>query len=222
MNFNENFYKLRKQKGLTQEELAEKLQVSRQSISKWENGEVIPDIIKVGKIAEILEVSIDSLCGLETTQKIETNQNIKAEQDITLKVKSNPIYTIIIAVIVAIVFGISGYYFGHSTATYQLPDNINVSNLNFSLTHSALTCKFVPEIYFDELSYTVILINESTDNRKSCEAIYENGIGTATITADGTGYFQVILQISSEQESRNIVLADRLYINLSDGTITAH
>lgn len=63
MKFNENLKFLRKKQGLTQEELAEKLNVSRQSVTKWESGNAIPDIEKIKEIAYIFLISVDSLIG---------------------------------------------------------------------------------------------------------------------------------------------------------------
>lgn len=63
MKFNENLKFLRKKEGLTQEELAEKLNVSRQSVTKWESGNAIPDIEKIKEIAYIFSISVDSLIG---------------------------------------------------------------------------------------------------------------------------------------------------------------
>ena len=58
---NRNLMTLRKRFGMTQEELAEKIQVSRQTIAKWEKGESIPDIEHCIMLAELFEVSLDSL-----------------------------------------------------------------------------------------------------------------------------------------------------------------
>lgn len=52
---------LRKQQNLSQEELAFKLDVSRQSVSKWESGQCTPDIEKLNLLSEIFDVSIDYL-----------------------------------------------------------------------------------------------------------------------------------------------------------------
>lgn len=57
----EQLKKYRTERGMTQEELAEKLFVSRQAISKWEKGEANPDLENVVKLAEIFEVSLDEL-----------------------------------------------------------------------------------------------------------------------------------------------------------------
>ncbi len=61
MKFNEKLISLRKEKGMTQEELAYKLGVSRQSVSKWELGECEPDISKLKEISKLFQVSTDNL-----------------------------------------------------------------------------------------------------------------------------------------------------------------
>ncbi len=76
--FNENLKRLRRQKGLSQEELAIRLHVVRQTISKWEKGLSIPDAHLLIRIAEIFEVSVSSLLGEEI--ETEENKNIVAEK----------------------------------------------------------------------------------------------------------------------------------------------
>ena len=61
MEFNEKLQELRKQKGLTQEELAEALFVSRTAISKWESGRGYPNIDSLKAIAKFFGVTIDEL-----------------------------------------------------------------------------------------------------------------------------------------------------------------
>ena len=61
MEFNNKLYTLRKQKGFSQEELANRLNVSRQTISKWEVGESTPDLENLVAISELFEVSLDEL-----------------------------------------------------------------------------------------------------------------------------------------------------------------
>lgn len=53
--------KLRVEKGLTQDELAEKLSVTRQAVSNWENGKTQPDIETLTKLAEIFDVSVEKI-----------------------------------------------------------------------------------------------------------------------------------------------------------------
>lgn len=61
MIFPEKLQLLRKSKGLTQEELAEKVSVSRQAITKWESGQAYPDISNLISISEFFKVTIDHL-----------------------------------------------------------------------------------------------------------------------------------------------------------------
>ena len=57
----DNLKILRKQKGLTQEEIAEKLGVSRQAVAKWERGDTMPDIESCIKLADIYGITVDLL-----------------------------------------------------------------------------------------------------------------------------------------------------------------
>ena len=61
MIFSEKLQILRKNKGLTQEALADKLGVSRQAVAKWEAGQVYPDITNLIQISDLMNVSVDYL-----------------------------------------------------------------------------------------------------------------------------------------------------------------
>jgi transcriptional regulator with XRE-family HTH domain len=61
MEFHNKLYNLRKQKGLSQEELANRLNVSRQTISKWEVGDSTPDMEKLIAISDMFGISLDEL-----------------------------------------------------------------------------------------------------------------------------------------------------------------
>ena len=76
MTLGEKIYKLRTKRSMTQEQLAEKIGVSRQSVSKWETDSAIPDIEKLKLLAEIFEVSITELLGMNA-KKI---QNVKMKK----------------------------------------------------------------------------------------------------------------------------------------------
>ena len=61
MQISEKLQLLRSKTGMSQEELAERLGISRQSISKWESGQSVPDLKKLIILSEIYNVTIDSL-----------------------------------------------------------------------------------------------------------------------------------------------------------------
>ena len=75
---NENIKTLRKTKGLTQDELAIRLNVVRQTVSKWEKGLSVPDAEMLQKMAEVFEVSVSKLLGSPIYQN--ENVDIIAEQ----------------------------------------------------------------------------------------------------------------------------------------------
>lgn len=72
MNFSEQIKNIRNSKGMTQEQLAERLSVSRQTISGWENGRNLPDLEMVVSIAEQFDLSLDELIlgGNDMTKKL--------------------------------------------------------------------------------------------------------------------------------------------------------
>jgi Predicted transcriptional regulators len=69
MNLGENLFKARKQSGLSQEEVAEKLGVSRQTISKWELDETLPDIRQSKELASLYHLSLDELIEFDVDLK---------------------------------------------------------------------------------------------------------------------------------------------------------
>lgn len=65
MKLADNIYSLRKSKGLSQEKLAERINVSRQTISNWELGETLPNPEQLIMLSDVFEKSIDELVGNE-------------------------------------------------------------------------------------------------------------------------------------------------------------
>ena len=64
----EKIMNLRKKNGWSQEDLAEKVGVSRQTLSKWETGESIPDIVRCKQLAEVFSVTLDDLVKYESNE----------------------------------------------------------------------------------------------------------------------------------------------------------
>lgn len=76
--FHENLKTMRKAKGYTQEELAIKLNVVRQTVSKWEKGLSVPDADVLCKIADALDTDVSALLGEEIVE--ETDKSAVAQQ----------------------------------------------------------------------------------------------------------------------------------------------
>ena len=76
LHLSENIRKYRILKNLTQEDVAEYLAITPQSVSKWERGESYPDITLLPALANIFETSIDMLLGMDTIRAEETQHNI--------------------------------------------------------------------------------------------------------------------------------------------------
>ena len=80
-NFYDNFKLMRKQRGLTQEQIAETLGVSCQAVSKWETNSSYPDISLLPIIADYFGVSVDYLIGHDTSKQIEEINNVCTQVD---------------------------------------------------------------------------------------------------------------------------------------------
>ena len=76
MQFAEKMQKLRKERGMSQENLAEIIGVSRQSVSKWESGQSYPEMDKMIALSELFNVSVDNLVKDTPSGNTETAQNL--------------------------------------------------------------------------------------------------------------------------------------------------
>lgn len=76
MALSDNIKKLREEKNLTQQQLADKLYVSRQTVCRWEKGSRCPDLITAKKLALELDVSMDELISDEDVSNIQINDRI--------------------------------------------------------------------------------------------------------------------------------------------------
>ena len=107
----ENLKKIRKDKGYTQEILAEKLNVVRQTVSKWEKGLSLPDVDMLSKIANVLETDVNILLDgqITTTDQSEiVKQLAKINEQLTLKNRryKKIMKTIAIILLIIVIFGI--------------------------------------------------------------------------------------------------------------------
>ena len=86
--FGQRFSRLRKQRGFTQEELAEKFGISGQAVSKWENDASMPDISILPELSDVLGVSLNELLGKEeSAARIVPPEERKNTDDMVLRVR---------------------------------------------------------------------------------------------------------------------------------------
>lgn len=99
MSLGNMILELRKKKGLSQEQLGEKVNVTRQTISNWELNETTPNPEQLKLLSKVLEVSIDELLGNDFTSIIETKMN-KIDGNV---IKNNNLLKVMFVIIVVIV-----------------------------------------------------------------------------------------------------------------------
>lgn len=108
MNLGERLFELRKTKNLTQDEVAEKLNVTRQTVSKWETNQSSPDFDKIVPICELFEIGVEELITGKKEEKQEKNEEQEEKKEKVLtkqeakeksaKVVSGSIFIYILAV----------------------------------------------------------------------------------------------------------------------------
>lgn len=105
MDIGEKLRTARKQSGMTQEQAAEAIGVSRQTLSNWENGKTYPDIVSVIKISDLYAVSLDRLLKEESAMKyldyLEESTDTVRSKDKLMKVIAVCSYTVVWALAVA-------------------------------------------------------------------------------------------------------------------------
>lgn len=105
--FGENLKTLRKQKGFSQEELATRLHVVRQTISKWEKNLSVPDADTLIRLAEILEVSVSELLGAkienENTASDVSEQLSRINEQLAIKNRRSRRIWKVVAIVLAFI-----------------------------------------------------------------------------------------------------------------------
>ena len=103
MKLAEKLFELRKEKSWSQEKLAEQINVSRQSISKWESGQVLPEIEKIIELSKIFQVTTDYLLVDENSEKGSTAVILEEDKDKYYKeVKSFGLWQVIYIFVLAL------------------------------------------------------------------------------------------------------------------------
>lgn len=116
MDFSEKLLTLRKGKNLTQEQLAEQLDVSRQSISKWESGQAVPELDKIIALSNVFDVTTDYLLKSSEIDElsVKTEMLAKQQQQILIREKNRTriMHCILYSMGVYFIF-LAVYFIGH-------------------------------------------------------------------------------------------------------------
>lgn len=126
MEFGEKLQELRKNKGLTQEELAEELYVSRTAVSKWESGRGYPSIDSLKDISKFFSVSIDDLLSGEKLLSIaekENKSNIRNMCDLLFSIVD--LFSIVLIVLPLYPNAIDGFVYSVNLLNYTQASGIN-------------------------------------------------------------------------------------------------
>lgn len=211
MLFHEKLIQRRKEKGMTQEDLAEQLNVSRQTVSKWENGECMPDADKFIRLSDILEISMDELAGREVEAESIVNPAPK------LPKPGKKLLRILAAVAACLLFALGGFILGRYVfpetqhAAAVLPETLISSGFAMAGRNASFTANATVdgEVY--------LYRSDLSDSKPiSLPAVYENGVYTVANIPAGQ-YDKMVLVISADGLERNALVVTHLEIRV-DGS----
>ena len=103
MKFNEKLIELRKREGLSQEELGYRLNVTRQTVSKWELGQTTPEMDKLSEIGRLFNISLDELINESEIQNDSVNPIIEDQPIMNEMPKNNKFVIIIVVALIVVV-----------------------------------------------------------------------------------------------------------------------
>ena len=128
MKFNEKLIELRKKEGLSQEELGYKLNVTRQTVSKWELGQTTPEMDKLVEMSKIFNISVDEL--VNDNETVEQNTIIEDKKIGNASSKEKIVKYIIIGVIcIAIIYLVIVVFVGRFVGRFVGQKISTISNI---------------------------------------------------------------------------------------------
>lgn len=204
----------RKKRGWSQEELAARVQVSRQAVSKWETGDALPDLPKLLALADALRLSLDALCGREApAEAVSPALEIPAPAS-----KYRWVWPILCGVL-AVCLLVCGVWMWSrrntvpaeaAQAASTLPDTLTVSGVNFiGEDDDRVSFRCVPSVVSEEYTYQITFADFGGPPQ-TFDVSPSGGVCAGTVSVTGGGAFDVALVISSGAESRTVMLATGL------------
>ena len=126
MDLGKKLMTMRNEKNLSQEQLAEKLNVTRQTISNWENGKFYPDIDSLVNLSKFFNVSLDNLLSYDD----KVLDYLKDSTDI-VKSNKNILYAVLLNILLIIAFVIVGIIFNESTSIIIIIFTVSIISFSF-------------------------------------------------------------------------------------------
>ena len=232
MTLGERIYKLRNERNLTQEQLAEKLGVTRQSISKWEGDLVKPEIEKLKAMAKLFEVSLDDLISDEAAE-VKPAKTDRLERDANIykfvSIITAGICLVMIVIMIAVAVNLSDrikalelrapevIYQNSESYTDDVSETFSdvswkIKDADKKKQQSKLHIEAEPKTYSDSTEITAIA---ETDSGRQYTAALENsnGIfrGDVAIPISGE-QMKITLVVDNNGEKQKVVIDEGVYM----------
>ena len=232
MTLGEKIYKLRNERNLTQEQLAEKLGVTRQSISKWEGDLVKPEIEKLKAMAKLFEVSLDDLISDEAAE-VKPAKTDRLERDANIykfvSIITAGICLVMIVIMIAVAVNLSDrikalelrapevIYQNSESYTDDVSETFSdvswkIKDADKKKQQSKLHIEAEPKTYSDSTEITAIA---ETDSGRQYTAALENsnGIfrGDVAIPISGE-QMKITLVVDNNGEKQKVVIDEGVYM----------
>ena len=233
MTLGEKIYKLRNERNMTQEQLAEKLGVTRQSISKWEGDLVKPEIEKLKAMAKLFEVSLDDLISDEAAETKTTKED-RFERNVTVykfvSIITAGICLVMIVIMIAVAVNLSDRIralelTGFSPAAYgdndSYTDDVSeifsdvswkIKDADKKKQQSKLHIEAELKTYRDSTEITAIA---ETDSGKQYTAALENSNGRFRGDVDipiSGEQMKITLVVDNNGEKQKVTIAESVYM----------
>ena len=218
----------RKKRGWSQEELASKIQVSRQAVSKWETGDALPDLPKLLALADALGLSLDALCGRESPVSSEAAPaETLPETDISAPKRCRWLWPALWGFLAACLL-VGGLWIWsqrnvvpakEAQAASTLPDTFTVSGVGFSGNSDyEVAYQFTPSVSGEGCAYQITFA-DADGQSFTFEAPCSGGVcvGTAKLAGGWIGY-TVTVSVSDGAGSRSLAVACDLHFSKGDAS----
>ena len=105
--------------GLTQEQVAEKIMVSRQTISNWENGKSLPDIVSIMNLSDLYQISLDELLKGDQKMKEKMEKDVKVAKGNTRLILTTAMIFLVVGIVYLVSIFVGGAFYEFCASAIQ-------------------------------------------------------------------------------------------------------